>query len=599
MRILLVLSLETVYNVIMITLTRKQRGMVLKLVPIAVFLIIAVRLFYVQIIQHDYYMKRASKVRVKQYELLAKRGEIYMMNGENDVTPLVLNERTWTIFIDPSYVANKDKVQVELDRILGDQMITSWDKVWSNMQNMYVEVARHVDYKTVSAVKEANLRGVGQKETSRRAYPAGELASQVVGFINAEGVGSGLEGSQDKRLTGTNGMLKTVTDVNSIPLSIGDENIEEPATDGETLVLTLDENIQRKVEKTLKNAVDGAKGTIAAASALVMDPNSGRIYAMGNYPTYNPEEYWKVDDMSLYTNRTTEAAYEPASVCKTFTYAAALNEGKIKPTDTYTNIGYTIVDDRRMKNASFDLEHGVITFRTALDYSFNTGSIEVLRRMGDGKISKSARMTLYNYLYNVFGLGQKTGIEVYEAKGNIISPEEDEGNAVRYANMTFGQGMSLTMVQVATGFSSVINGGRLYTPTLLAGTMKDGKFVKDEEKPMVRTTISPETSATMRDMLEEVREHNGGSNDLPGYSVGVKTGTAETVDAKTGAYTSDKTVAGALGFGGSAAEGALPEYVIMIRLDGNVLLWGSQDAIPIFTELSNYMLEYLRIEPTN
>ena len=199
----------------------------------------------------------------------------------------------------------------------------------------------------------------------------------------------------------------------------------------------------------------------------------------------------------------------------------------------------------------------------------------------------------------MFGLGQKTGIEVYEAKGNIISPEESEGNAVRYANMTFGQGMSLTMVQVAAGFSSVINGGKLYTPTLLAGTMKDGKFVADKQKPMVRNTISEETSATMRDMLEEVREHNGGRNDLPGYSVGVKTGTAETIDAKTGAYTSDKTVAGALGFGGSAAEGALPEYVIMIRLDGNVLLWGSQDAIPVFTELSNYMLEYLRIEPTN
>lgn len=581
----------------MVMLSRKQRGELLKLAPIAVLLVVGVRLFDVQILKHDEYMAKASSVRVKQYELLAKRGEIYMMNGENDVTPLVLNERTWTIFVDPSYVADKNLVQAKLSEILGDQMITTWEKVWSNMQNMYVEVAKHVDYKTVMAVKEANLRGVGRKETSRRAYPAGGLASQVVGFINAEGTASGIEGSQNERLTGENGMLKTVTDVNSIPLSIGDENIEVPAKDGETLVLTLDENIQRKAEQVLKRAQESSGGKISAASALIMNPNNGRIYAMANYPSYDPERYWEVSDMSLYTNRTTEAAYEPASVCKTFIYATALNEGKISPDDTYTNNGYTMVDDRQMWNASRDLKHGVINFRTALDYSFNTGSIEVLRRLGDGRISKSARTTMYNYLTNVFGLGSKTGIEVYEASGRIISPEEDEGNAVRYANMTFGQGMNLTMVQVASGFSSIINGGTYYQPTLLAGTMRDGKFVRDAEKDAVRSTISPETSATMREMLREVRSVNGGANDLPGYAVGVKTGTAETIDANTGRYTSDRTVAGALGFGGSAAEGALPEYVIMVRLDGTVLLWGASDAVPIFTELSNYMLEYLRIEP--
>ncbi|MBR1939390.1 penicillin-binding protein 2 [Candidatus Saccharibacteria bacterium] len=581
----------------MIKLTRRQRGELLKIVPVLVFLIVGVRLFDVQILHHDDYVKKASAVRVKQFEILAKRGEIYMMNGEDDVTPLVLNERTWTIFIDPSYVADKNSVQVELTKILGDQMITTWDKVWSNMQNMYVEVAKNVGYETATAVKKANLRGVGRKETSRRAYPAGGLASQVVGFINAEGTASGIEGSQNERLTGTDGMLKTVTDVNSIPLSIGDEHIEEPAKDGETLVLTLDENIQRKVEKVLKTATDNSGGAISAASALIMNPNSGRIYAMANYPSYDPERYWEVKDMSLYTNRTTEAAYEPASVCKTFIYAAALQEGKISPDDTYTNNGCTDVDDRVMCNANKTLKHGVINFRTALDYSFNTGSIEVLRRIGDGRISKAARMTMYNYLTDTFRLGKRTGVEVYEAAGKIISPEEDEGNAVRYANMTFGQGMSLTMVQIASAFSSIVNGGKYYQPTLLAGTMQNDKFVRDEQKEAVSTTISEQTSATMRDMLREVRSVNGGAGDLPGYAVGVKTGTAQTVDEKTGTYSDNKTIAGALGFGGSAREGALPEYVIMIRLDGNKVLWGASDAVPIFTELSNYMLEYLRIEP--
>ena len=578
--------------------TRSSRYFVLQLGVFLLLVIAGVRLFNVQIVNHQKYVTMANKERVKAYTLEAKRGEIYMMNGKNAVTPVVMNERTWLIFVDPSYVADKNAVQVKLTEILGDQMITTWDKVWADMTRGYVEVAKHVSYETALKVKEANLRGVGRKETSRRVYPAGSLAAQVLGFINAEGVGSGVEGSLNDRLSGEDGLLKTVTDVNLIPLSIGDENVEIPAKDGETIVLTLDENVQRKVEKVLKEHVD-KKSSINTASALVLDPQSGKVLAMANYPTYNPEEYWKVTDPYLFSNRVTEQPYEPASVCKPFTYAAALNEGVIKPTDTYNNTGSTKVGDRIIHNASLSTPlYGNITFRKALDYSFNTGSIEVLRRMGGGTISKSARTTLYNYLTTQFGLGARTGIELYEATGVVISPENEEGNAVRYANMTFGQGMNLTMIQVAAGFASLINGGYYYQPTIVAGVMKNDVFIPDEPRREIRQTIKNETSSTMRSMLQEVRSVNGGKNDKKGYEVGVKTGTAETYDEK-GVYTSDKTVAGALGYGGSAAAGATPEYVIMIRLDGSTLLWGSQDAVPIFTEISNYMLEYLRIEPNN
>jgi cell division protein FtsI/penicillin-binding protein 2 len=446
----------------------------------------------------------------------------------------------------------------------------------------------------VVKIKDAGLRGVGRKETSRRVYPAGTVGAQLLGFINAEGVGSGVEGALNERLAGKNGMLKTVTDVNDIPLSVGDENIEVAAEDGEDIVLTIDENVQRKTEKILANAVENSAGGIRSASALVMDPNTGRVWAMSNYPIYDPSEYWVETDPNVYVNRVTETPYEPASVCKTFTYATAINEGKLNPDDTYYNEGFTMVDDRRMQNASFELKHGVINFRTALDYSFNTGSIEALRRIGGGSITKTARQTLYDYLYNHFGLGQKTGIEINEAKGIVVSPDEDEGNAVRYANMTFGQGMNLTMIQVAAGFSSIINGGQYYQPTVIAGNYVNNKLQPAEQKGAIRQTVSSATSAEMRTMLEEVRSVNGGDNDLPGFRVGVKTGTAETLNA-SGTYTSDKTVAGALGFGGEDAEGAMPQYVVMVRLDGERLLWGSQDAVPIFTEISNYMLQYLRI----
>ena len=577
-------------------MSRKSRYLLIRGLVFAAFFVAVVRLFLVQIVDHRKYVDAASAMRVSKYSLLAKRGEVDMMDGQNATTPVIMNERTWLIFVDPSYVEDKDKVQAQLTNILGDQVIKSWDEVWSDMKRGYVEVAKHVNYETVTKVKEANLRGVGQKETSRRVYPAGQLGAQILGFINAEGVGTGLEGSLNERLSGKDGLLKTITDVNQIPLSIGDDNVEIPAQDGEDIVLTIDENIQRKIEKILMTKMKG-NHAVTAASAIVMDPNTGKVMAMANYPTYNPEEYYKVKDATLFINRTVESPYEPASVCKTFTYAAAINEGAIRPTDTYINRGYTYVEDRKMQNALTNTALGEINFRTALDYSFNTGSIEALRRMGGGSITKAARTTLYNYLTDNFGLGRQTGIELNEASGIIISPEEDEGNAVRYANMTFGQGMNLTMMQVAAAFSSLVNGGKYYQPTIIAGKMKDDLFIKDETKTALRQTISESTSVQMRSMLEEVRANETPkSGDKAGYKIGIKTGTSETYDA-SGKYTSDATIASVIGYGRTNQEGSLPEYVIMIRLDGNSLLWGSLDAVPVFTEISNYLLEYLRIEP--
>ena len=168
---------------------------------------------------------------------------------------------------------------------------------------------------------------------------------------------------------------------------------------------------------------------------------------------------------------------------------------------------------------------------------------------------------------------------------------------MRYANMTFGQGMNLTMIQVASGFASLINGGHYYQPTIIAGTMKDGEFIEAEKKLAVRNTITEDSSEIMRQMLQSVRKANKGElYDKPGYNIGAKTGTAETYDEQ-GRYTSDRTMVGTIGYGGSKKEGELPQYVILVRVDGNAQLWGASNAMPIFNELSNFMLDYLRIEP--
>ena len=584
---------EIDYNMVMNKL-KLSRIAWLKLGLVAVVAIIGVQLFRIQVIEHDDYVAAAKAEHTRKFELVAERGQIYMLDRDEPV-PVVMNELAWTVFVDPSYVGNKDHVEEVLDDLLGDKMIMEWSEVWSDMTRQYVEIAKNLTFKEIEAVDEANLKGVGKKSTTRRRYPYGELASQVLGFVNADNVGSGVEGALNDELAGTNGLLKTVADVNDIPLTIGDDNVEIPAEDGKDIVLTLDENVQRAAESALSKVIDGKR--ITYASAVVMDPNSGRIWAMANLPGYSPEEYWNVEDAGVYRNLVLDDPYESASVCKTFTYATAIERGSIRPSDTYINTGSTKVDDRTISNARYSTNFGEITFQTALNASLNTGSVEVLRRIGGGSITKDARNILYDSLYNKLGLGQKTGIELYEAAGTVISPDEVEGNAVRYANMTFGQGMNVTMMQVAAAFSSVINGGYYYMPQIVAGELlENGEIAWKETAEPVRQTFSESTSATMRDMLVQVRKAGAGKNDLVGYRVGVKSGTAETYDAN-GNYTSDATIASFIGFGG-ADDGSLPDYVVMVRIGGDDLLWGSTDAEPVFTEISNFMLEYLKIRPS-
>ena len=445
----------------------------------------------------------------------------------------------------------------------------------------------------MSKVKELGLKGVGQKGTTKRVYPYGELAGQVLGFVNVNNVGYGAEGALNGQLEGENGLLKTVADVNNIPLTIGDNNVEVPAADGKDLVLAVDVNIQRAVERILASGMERTGAT--EASAIVMDPNTGRVYAMANLPGYSPEQYWKAEDAGVYRNKVLEDPYEPASVCKAFTFAQGIDLGVMKPTDTYVNTGSTKVDDRTIKNV-WQGSHGTITFQEVLNFSLNTGSVEALRRYDGGKITSKGRGLLYDAYHNKFGMGQKTGIELYESAGTVIGPDEGYGLNVRYANMTFGQGLDATMVQVAAAFSAVINGGEYYKPTVVAGELVNSSLVKKEQAGAERRAISESTSATMRQMLVTARKSSSAAwSDLFGYEVGGKSGTAETYD-EDGVYTSDTTIASFVGFGGNGRD--LPEYVAMVRISSEgKSLQGGADAAPIFTEISNYMLDYLKVKP--
>lgn len=576
---------------------RKRTDLIRVLLALCFILIVA-RMYDLQIISHQKYVDLAMSQQTMQNTIFAKRGEIYMMDG-NNTTPVVMNEKVYTISVDPFLLRSEGgqglkEDEAKIDQLVQGYAVNTWDKVFANEASRYAVIAKNVPYERAKQIKEAKITGVYAQGSTKRVYPEGDLAAQVLGFVNADGKGQyGIEGSLNKELTGVNGILKTVKDVNNIPLTIGKNNVRVPAQDGKNVVLSIDRNIQKKTEDAIKATIE--KFHVTNASAVVMNPRNGQILAMAGTPTYNPAEYAKVTDARAFQTDVTMSAFNPASVCKTFALAAAVDSGVMTPETTYNNTDLVTIDGWPIQNA-IKGHTGNISMQEVLTYSLNTGSIQALRLLGgsETEITYQGKEKLYDYYYNRFGLGKYTGIELAESKGTVIPPTDIDGTNARYANMTFGQSLDLTMIQVATAFSAVVNGGDYYTPTLVAGEIKNGEFVRDTLKERDHQAIESSTSETMRKMLHTARLvfPNVKYYD-EGVYVGGKTGTAQVV--KNGKYTFDETIATYIGYG-ARSETDYPEYVIMTKVwEDNRRLDGGMNAKPIFDEISQFMVNYLKM----
>jgi cell division protein FtsI/penicillin-binding protein 2 len=573
-------------------LQKGSRSRILAGLIFAIVGIFIIRLFYLQIIQHSYYVDLADNEQIKILTYPAKRGIIYALDGSNP-TPLVLNQPVYTVIADPFTTVEDDKIIDTIQKIAGGNARSNLKGLLSNKESRYAVLATKISRTQAEKIKAENLNGVILREDTQRFYPEGSLAAQVLGFVNDDGIGQyGIEGGLNDELTGTPGILKTVVDVSNVPLTIGDKNINKPAVDGKNFVLSIDRNIEAHVVQALS---DGLSRTGAEkGSAIVMDPNTGHVLAMANLPTFDPAKYSEVKDAAYYNNPVVSAPYEPGSDIKTLTFATAIDKGAITPESTYNNTDYINVADRVITNATKG-QTGVITFQHAFTWSLNTGFVTIAQRLGDGKeINRSARDTMYDYFHNRFGLGQLTGIETSgESAGIVISPEEQEGNAVRYSNMAFGQGLDVTMIQVASAFSSIVNGGHYYKPSIIDGYVDaNDKYNKLPIAAPIRTTINKSTSDQLIVALQTARALFDNRHDLPGYTIGGKTGTSQVL--KNGEYATDETVGTYLGFGG----GDTPRYVIMVQVSGDhKVLQGERDAMPIFTDISNWLINYLKLQP--
>lgn len=576
------------------TLTRSQLLMLLLTVAMCV---IVARLFFLQVIQHEYYVALATEEQVKKLVIPADRGKIYAMDGTTPV-PLAMNQQVYTMFADPSVVDKPDKVAHVAREIVGGNLVV--DNVEKTIKDgkeeksMYRVLAKGVTLRQAELIKDRKLRGIGFQEVSKRVYPEGNMAAQVLGFVNNEGKGQyGVEEQLNTRLTGKDGLLKSVTDIANVPLSIGNDNIRKDAVNGDDIVLSVDRNIQAKAQEALMAGLQRTGAT--HGSVLVMDPNTGKVLAMADMPTYSPADFSSVraEDDQVFRTVATTVPYEPGSVMKTFTIGTGIDRGVIDANSTFYNTDKVQIEDRTITNVLKGLT-GTITMQTALNNSLNTGMVNIAQRLGDGKnINDASRKTIYEYFHDKLGLGELTGIQIaHEQKGIVISPNDVQGNAVRYSNMVFGQGLDVTMLQVAAGFSALINGGTYHSPSIVEGTYKDGTVKQEQHSTTRQNVISADASAKTKEMVHQARigyTHD----DLPGYYVGGKTGTSQTLE--NGQYTSKQTIGTYLGFGGTDAE---TKYVIMVQVSGeNMNLEGGLHAMPIFTDISNWLLGYYQLQP--
>ncbi len=566
------------------------------LLILVVFGLILVRLFYLQVIRQEYYRTTALSGQYKEYEIPASRGVIEAHDGDR-VVPIVLNEEKYTLFVDPKYIQDKQDTADRIQKVIGGSA-EEYEKLM-NVDSRYVIIKKKLSRDTASDIDDLGILGVGTRAESYRTYPQGSFASQVLGFVNDEGVGKyGIEQYLDNQLKGTPGQLKAITDASGVPLVANDDNVITRPMEGDRVVLTLDISMQQQLEQILENGLSRARSK--SGSALIMDPNTGQIKAMANFPSYNPSKFSSIKDIGIFNNELVSSPLEVGSIMKPLTTAAALDNGSISASSSYFDPGYFVVDGKKIENVEEVAGSANRQVVDILRLSLNTGATWLLMQMGDGQINEKARKTWNDYMVNHYQLGKKTNIEQgYEEPGYIPDPTKGDGLNIQYANSAFGQGMSATPLQMGSAISSVINGGTYYKPSLVDKTISaDGKETKTGPVIVAKNVVNQKTSKTIRQFMQEVVNTNysvyGMKQLQPNYIVGGKTGTAQ-ITRPEGGYYEDRFNGMFMGFVG----GDKPQYVIIIRVNEPQIAGyaGSRAAGPIFSDTLNMLINNFAVTP--
>lgn len=621
---------------------------------------ICLRLGQIMLLNHSHYQTLASQQHLVEQTISAKRGEIYTSEGY----PLVVNSDTYLLFAVPKDMEDKEATAATLAEALAHQIITipldeshieklkekqekeeqeatptptlvgsdtdekmmiglpatphllrqeypdyvenTFKEVITNTllekfkddQNQFVQLILQLDPEQKRTLYDLRLPGLYFQQNTKRSYPEGDMASQTLGIVGKDANGNdqgyfGLEGYYDGDLSGRSGYRIQEKDVEGKPIPFGISTSKDPSH-GRDFVLTIQRDLQYVLEKHLEEGVKKTKSL--NGTAVLLDPYSGAVWAMANYPTYNPE-YWTevlagesdVSKVELFRNMAVSDNYEPGSVMKPLTMSMALNEGLVTPTTTFEDAGpvtYSGYEVRTWNNKYY----GEINMIQVLQLSHNTGAAWIGHQVGFDK---------FGYYVDKYRFGRSTGIDIQGEEFGIVR-ERSEWRDIDLANMSFGQGISVTPLQMTVAFSALVNGGKLYQPRLV-DKIYDYRGIQpveiDLEPKLTDTIISEKTSETVRLMLQQVV--TGGEfkwfvqqAGMDAYAIGGKTGTAQI--PVNGHYDPSKTNTTFVGF----APVDTPKFVMLMKLSQpSTSTYSADTVVPMWMETAAELVNYFKIPP--
>lgn len=551
--------------------------------------VITLKLFVLQVLDHSTYKALASGQHEIFKELFPSRGDILIHDlKDGTVLPIATVQQVAFVYADPRKVEDADRTAEELGELFGfdEEKVDALEERLKDREDPYEPIERDVTDEMLDQLIALELPGVFYLREEGRLYPEQGLGGHAVGFVGSGEDGTmagryGIEGYFNEELTGTPGFLRSERDIAGRLIAIGDRSIE-PAVDGSDVVLTLDRTIQYTACTKLHAAV--AKHGADGGSVVIIEPQTGKILAMCGSPDFEPDSYNEVESIDTFNNPAIFSSYEPGSIFKTITIAAALDAGAITPTTTFEDTGSVMVDGwpKPIGNAEGKV-YGVVDMTVALEESVNTGMVFAMRQTG--------MEAFVEYVKN-FGFGVRTGVELEtEAAADISSL--DIGEEVYAATASFGQGITATPLQMAAAYAAIANDGVLMKPYIVEDVIHpDG--TKESRLPQeIRRVIQAKTARLLGAMLVSVVENGHGKRaGVPGYYIGGKTGTAQVADGA--GYSLDKTIGSFAGFGPVNN----PKFAMVVRIDNpKDVQWAESTAAPLFGDIASFLLQYFEVPP--
>ena len=537
------------------------------------------------IFEAEYYQKKAEALHERERDIKAARGEIIDCNG----TVLATNKTVCTISVIHSQIKDPERVIRSLSELLDmdEEAVRKRVEKVSSIERIQTNVEKEIGDK----IRDLELVGVKVDEDFKRYYPYHELASTVLGFTGGDNQGIiGLEVKYEDWLAGTDGKILTVTDARGVELDKIAEDRLEPVP-GKTLQLSMDYNIQMYAQQMAEKVMEEKQAD--GVSIILMNPSNGELYAMVNVPEFDLDDPFtlpqgtvglteeeKQDALNqMWRNRSINDTYEPGSVFKVVTAAACLEEGVVTTQDQFHCPGYYVVEDRRIRCHKTG-GHGSETFVQGIQNSCNPVFINIGLRLGVDRFCD---------YYDQFGLLGNTGVDLPGEASTIMHQRKNIGQ-VELATMSFGQSFQVTPIQMATTFSSIINGGNRVTPHFGKRVLdQDGTVAEIFSDKKGKRILSEETSATMRALLESVVSEGGGKNAaVEGYRIGGKTATSQTLPRSANKY-----ISSFVGFA-PADDPQILGMCIIYNPQG--VYYGGTIAAPVIGKIFENILPYLGIE---